>query len=149
MAERIGMPIIGGPRSGRVVHINPALTRTVSFAVPAPLDFLDFDGPVTKMPDVVSVPVRRFAYTLPGRVDRQMFFVLLWPDFADDIELAIEVVLDVWRGGWCPDDSTSEWPTRLDVWHQLGVNEDAYAEAIDSMSDARAIALYRTLTGRA
>jgi hypothetical protein len=50
--------------------------------------------------------IRRFFWIFPGRTDRQVFSVAMWPGLgeADVMRTAVQA----WANGWAPPDSASE-----------------------------------------
>lgn len=115
--ERILMPVLDGWMSGTVHEMESGVTSwRVAKATPPKVTNsgyrADSDDVVLTFSETYSEVIywaRRWQAVLPGRTDRQWFWVLL---SGQEDQSCYETLIRIWRSGvWSPPDSQSEfWP---------------------------------------
>lgn len=100
MNGEVDVLFVGGPKNGQIYRFNRG-----------PVDFVlrgDVDGGLEQK----TMDIQTFFWVFPGRVDRQIFRVAMWPGSREaDV---VKAALAAWVDGWAPPDSASEY------WNQPG-----------------------------
>jgi len=110
------MVVVGGPRSGDVVLVDPSRGGYTMVERPNVVP----SGAETNERMLVHYSFRRVVACLPGRTDWQTFKTVARPRAVDGDVLG--AVLRAWAAGWAPDDSTSEfWPHGPALAFSLGL----------------------------
>jgi hypothetical protein len=103
--------IVGGPRDGQVMQLSaPAIVFPAPIPYnPGPAGPSFFDPPYSSYESVVA-EIQRFFWIFPGRTDRQIFWIAVWPT-ADDLPIECRVeraALAAWTRGWTPPQVAAE-----------------------------------------
>lgn len=95
------MPVVGGPKHGAVIVVRTGAAHCRVLLLPP-------QWGTSARPREEVYDVKKFCAILPGRTDRQVFRVLVYPTVANEEDLTWQTVIDAWADGWSPPPETSE-----------------------------------------